>query len=226
MTDLEASQRLRDRLMSHELIDIELNNSVINTRKHGDGYVVTYQDGREEKADFIVAAVGVKPNTDLIEGTDVEFKWTIKVNEHQQTTAEDVYAAGDVAESLHVLSKEWIYNAIWPVAIAQGKVAAYNMSGERRTYTGNIPMNSVDFYEMWITSVGDVQASGNGIEALTFQTPRIYQKVLINNGFPIAFMAVGNVDGAGLIRGAIVGKIPWNEFIKKPQAKILPIVSQ
>jgi hypothetical protein len=87
-------------------------------------------------------------------------------------------------------------------------------------------MNSVDFYEMWITSVGDVQASGNGIEIVTFQTPRIYQKVLINNGFPIAFMAVGNVDGAGLMRGAIVGKIAWNEFIKKPQAKILPIVSQ
>jgi hypothetical protein len=39
-------------------------------------------------------------------------------------------------------------------------------------------------------------------------------------------MAVGNVDGAGLVRGAIVAEMPWKEFIKKPQAKVLPIVRE
>jgi len=113
---------------------------------------------------------------------------------------------------------------------AQGRVAAYNMSGDTNiTYAGNLPMNSVDFFELWITAIGNVQADqaeGDGIETIKFQSPRIYQKLLLKQGVPIAFMAVGNVDGAGLIRGAIVAEMPWKEFIKKPQAKVLPIVRE
>ncbi len=65
MTDLEASARVRDRLCQNDLIEIELKNSVVATRKHGDGYVATYQNGDEEYADFIVASVGVRANTDF-----------------------------------------------------------------------------------------------------------------------------------------------------------------
>ena len=84
-----------------------------------------------------------------------------------------MYAAGDVCRSRHIVTKEWIYNAIWPVAAAQGRVAACNMSGERRTYEGNIPMNSVDFYEMWITAIGNVQEDGDGIEEVTYESHNV-----------------------------------------------------
>ncbi len=227
MTDLEASARIVERLTSHKLIEIELNNSVTATRKQGDKYVVTYQNGAEESADFIVASVGVKACTDFLEGTGVELmRGTVKVNERQETTAPDIYAAGDVCISQHIMTKEWIYNAIWPVAAAQGRVAAANMAGDTATYAGNLPMNSVDFFEMWITAIGNVQAEGADIETLKYISPRVYQKLFLQKGIPIAFMAVGNVDGAGLIRGAIVSETPWKEFVKKPQAKVLPIAKE
>ena len=227
MTDLEASARIVERLTSHKLIEIELNNSVTATRKQGDKYVVTYQNGAEESADFIVASVGVKACVDFLEGTGVELmRGTVKVNERQETTAPDIYAAGDVCISQHIMTKEWIYNAIWPVAAAQGRVAAANMAGDAATYAGNLPMNSVDFFEMWITAIGNVQAEGPDIETLKYISPRVYQKLFLQKGIPIAFMAVGNVDGAGLIRGAIVSETPWKEFVKKPQAKVLPIAKE
>jgi NAD(P)H-nitrite reductase large subunit len=227
MTDLEASARIVERLTSHTLIEIELNNSVTATRKQGDKYVVTYQNGAEESADFIVASVGVKACTDFLEGTGVELmRGTVKVNEGQETTAPDIYAAGDVCLSRHIMTREWIYNAIWPVAAAQGRVAAANMAGDAATYAGNLPMNSVDFFEMWITAIGNVQAEGADIETLKYISPRVYQKLFLQKGIPIAFMAVGNVDGAGLIRGAIVSETPWKEFVKKPQAKVLPITRE
>lgn len=226
MTDLEASARVLDRMTRHELLDIELHNSVIATRKQGNKYVVTYQNGGEEEADFIVASVGVKANTDFLEGTDVKVDRIISVDDCQRTTVEDVYAAGDVCRSRHIVTKEWIYNAIWPVAAAQGRIAACNMSGQQRVYEGNIPMNSVDFYEMWITAIGDVQTEGDDIEEVTFKSHSIYQKVKLKDGIPVSFMAVGNVDGAGIVRGAIVGKTPWKEFIKKPQTQLLPVVNQ
>jgi len=226
MTDIEARRRVIERLTSHELLDIELKTSVVDTRKHGDRYVVTYQDGREEETDFIVSSVGAKANTDFIEGTDVEIDNVIKVDEHQQTTAEDVYAAGDVCRSRHIVTKEWISNAIWPVAVAQGRVAAHNMSGQGRTYGGDIPMNSVDFYDLWVTSLGDPETEDKNIEEIKFETSRIYQNVQLRDGIPFCFIALGNVDGAGIIRGAIVGQIPWKDFIKKPYAQLLPVVNQ
>ena len=228
MTDLEASGRVRDRLCAHELLDIELNNSVIATRRQGDRYVVTYQNGEEEAADFIVASVGVKANTEFLAGTGVEIDRIVNVDDYQRTTVEGIYAAGDVCRSRHIVSGQWIYNAIWPVAAAQARVAACNMTSpdNRMTYEGNIPMNSVDFYELWVTAIGDVQSEGPGIEEITFKSPGIYQKVKLQDGVPFAFMAVGNVDGAGILRGAIVGRTPWAEFIKKPHAQILPVVNQ
>ncbi len=224
MTDMEASRRVKERLTNNELLDIELNNSVIATRKTSDNkYVVTYQDGGDEEADFVVASVGVKANTDFLEGTGVEVDRIVSVDDGQKTNIEGIYAAGDVCRSRHIVSKDWIYNAIWPVAASQGRIAALNMSGGNRTFEGNIPMNSVDFYELWITAIGDVQEEGADIEEIVFQTDGIYQKVKLKNGIPSSFMGVGNVDGAGIIRGAIVGQTPWDEFIKKPYAKVLPV---
>jgi len=228
MTDLEASGRVRERLCGHELLDIELNNSVIATRKQGERYVVTYQNGAEETADFLVASVGVKANTEFLAGTGVEIDRIVNVDDYQATTVDGIYAAGDVCRSRHIVSGQWIYNAIWPVAAAQGRVAAGNMSSPdtRLTYEGNIPMNSVDFYELWVTAIGDVQAEGPDVEEITFKTPAVYQKVKLQGGVPFAFMAVGNVDGAGVMRSAIVGKTPWEEFIKRPHAQVLPVVNQ
>lgn len=226
MTDLEASRRVRDRLTRHELLDIDLNNSVVATWRHRDKYIVRYQNGGEEQADFVVASVGVKANTAFLEGTGVEIDRVVCVDDYQRTTVDDIYAAGDVCRSRHIVTGQWIYNAIWPVAAAQGRVAAYNMSGHQQTYPGNIPMNSVDFYEMWITAIGDVQAEGDDLEEITFTSTSIYQKVKLRDGIPISFMAVGNVDGAGIVRGAIVGKMPWKEFVKKPQAQLIPVVNQ
>ncbi|MCP4714290.1 MAG: FAD-dependent oxidoreductase [Deltaproteobacteria bacterium] len=226
MTDLEASARVRERLTNHPLLDIELNNSVIATRKQGDKYVVTYQDGGEEAADFIVASVGVKANTDFLADSGVEIDRIVSVDDGQRTSVEGIYAAGDVCRSRHIVTGDWIYNAIWPVAAAQGRIAACNMSGQNRTYEGNIPMNSVDFYELWITAIGDVQLEGDDIEEITFKSPAIYQKIKLRDGIPLAFMAIGNVDGAGIVRGAIVGQTPWEEFIQRPHAQVLPIVNQ
>jgi hypothetical protein len=94
------------------------------------------------------------------------------------------------------------------------------------TYEGNIPMNSVDFYELWVTAIGDVQDAGQDVEEITFMSPGIYQNVKLRDGVPFSFMGVGNVDGAGIMRGAIVGRTPWEDFIKKPHAQILPVVNQ
>jgi NAD(P)H-nitrite reductase large subunit len=227
MTDLEASNRIVNRLTSESKgkIEITLNSSVVGVSKVKNGYRAAMSDGQEAEVDFIVASVGVRANTDLVQGTAIHSKGPILVDDRQRTVVQDVYAAGDVAQSQHIVSKGWIYNAIWPVAAAQGRVAAHNMLGMDKVFAGNLPMNSVDFFNLWITAIGDVQAR-DGIQCLKYETTAVYQKLLLRNNIPIGFMAVGNVDGAGVIRSMIEQKIPWDEAKKQPYAQLLPIVTQ
>jgi NAD(P)H-nitrite reductase large subunit len=227
MTDLEASNRVVNRLMSESKgnIEIMLNSSVVGVSKVGRRYRAAMSDGAEAEVDFIVASVGVRANTDLVQGTVIHGKGPIQVDERQKTTAQDVYAAGDVAQSQHIVSKGWIYNAIWPVAAAQGRVAAHNMLGMEKVFTGNLPMNSVDFFHLWITSIGDAQAK-DGMTCLKYETTAVYQKLLLKDNIPVGFLAVGNVDGAGVIRSMIEQKIPWDEAKKQPYAQLLPIMAQ
>lgn len=84
--------------LADKQVDIVLN---ANTERFEDveaGTLVHTTDGTYE-ADAVLLATGRKPNTDLnLENTDIELgeHGEIKVNEHLQTTAANVYALGDV----------------------------------------------------------------------------------------------------------------------------------
>jgi NAD(P)H-nitrite reductase large subunit len=47
----------------------------------------------------LIAATGVKPNIEFIDGSGISHHWEITVDDHLRTNAPDVYAAGDVVEA-------------------------------------------------------------------------------------------------------------------------------
>ena len=161
----------------------------------------------------------------MLDKTDVAINRAILVDNHQQTTNPDVFAAGDVCLSPDPLSGDMINNAIWPVAAAQGRVAAMNMTGIKARYTGTIIQNSVDFFGLWITALGDVQASGDGVDYKIFSTEKVYQKLIFRDGFLIGFMATGNVDCAGVLQALIKDKATWKDVLDNKYARLIPVVS-
>ena len=76
------------------------------------------------------------------------------VDEHMQTSAPGLYAAGDVAQALNPLSGAHEVVALWPNARRQGRVAGLNMAGVHAEYPGNLPYN--------ITHVGDLLFASAG----------------------------------------------------------------
>lgn len=73
-------------------------------------------DTFDYEADSVVFAIGLRPNGKLIQGEGLELtEWgTIKVDENNQTSIENVYSGGDVTENKSVVCK----------ALASGKKAA------------------------------------------------------------------------------------------------------
>ncbi len=67
----------------------------------------------------------------------------IRVDETMMTSAPDIYAAGDVAETHDIARNTWFLNAIWPCAFEQGHFAGLNMAGQKTVYPGSYRRNSI-----------------------------------------------------------------------------------
>ncbi len=103
------------------------------------------------EADMVIISTGVRPRTYLVEGTDIEIHMDKKlgrpiggilVNEFQQTSDPDVFAAGDIASGIDVWGNHrWI--ALFPPAQQAGYVAGFNLAGKKVKNPGLVDYNAV-----------------------------------------------------------------------------------
>ncbi len=92
--------------------------------KHAGGQLHASFEKVEVDADFVIASIGISPRIDLAEKAGLKTGRGILVNQFFQTSSENIYAAGDVAEYPGMLSVE-----LWHAAQWQGIHAANHMMG-------------------------------------------------------------------------------------------------
>jgi 3-phenylpropionate/trans-cinnamate dioxygenase ferredoxin reductase component len=115
----------------------------------GDGAVerVRTSDGRELECDFAVVGVGVEPRTGLAAQAGIAVDNGILVDEHLQTSAPGVFAAGDAANVHHPFYGERIRVEHWANALNQGPAAARSMLGQSVAYE-RLPYFFSDQYDV------------------------------------------------------------------------------
>ncbi|MDO8611807.1 MAG: FAD-dependent oxidoreductase, partial [Dehalococcoidia bacterium] len=145
LLDPEGGRAL-EKAMREKGIDVLLGEQVAGIERAGAGYGVTLKGGRTIEAGMIVCGAGVRPNVDFLAGSGIEVARGVLVNERQETSAPDVFAAGDCAEGFDFLSGERAVHAIWPTAIDQGRVAGANMAGGSQTYPGSLSWNVTELF--------------------------------------------------------------------------------
>jgi NADPH-dependent 2,4-dienoyl-CoA reductase/sulfur reductase-like enzyme len=96
-------------------------------------------DGTALDIDLALVGVGIRPNVELLEGTPVEFgeSGAIAVDEYGRTSVEGVYAAGDCAESPHVVTGENEWVPLGLTANRAGRAIGQSVAGDP-TETGQI----------------------------------------------------------------------------------------
>ena len=107
-------------------------------------------------ADLAVLGLGVRPNTGLAEeaGITLGVRKAIEVDDHQKTGEENVWAAGDCAQSFHLVSKKPAWVALGSVANKQGRVAGVNIGGGDAAFPGVVGTAITRFMETEISRTG------------------------------------------------------------------------
>ncbi len=116
---------------------------------------VTTDKGAFE-GDMVLLAVGVKPNAAMAKSAGLAIGRTgaISVNFAQQTSAENVYAAGDCCESWHRVSRSWVNIPLGDIANKQGRVAGRNIGGKPLTFDGIVGAQSFRLFNLECAATG------------------------------------------------------------------------
>ena len=150
--------RLRQLMQQHG-VDMYCGDGVTRVERTADGapVAVHLKSGQRLPADLIVAAAGVRANTELLTSLGAECNRGLVIDEGCHTSLPDIYAAGDVTECRDVTLDRVMSSAIWPAARKQGRVAGINMAGGQASLQEHTGLRaSVSLFGASMISVGAV----------------------------------------------------------------------
>jgi nitrite reductase (NADH) large subunit len=181
-------------------LDIRTGEDITVIKKINGSIRVSLSSGLELGTDAVIVGKGVKPRTDLAKQTGIKTDLGIMVNEFMETSADDVYAAGDCCETMDIARKRFWVNAIWPVAVEQGYFAALNMLGMWARYAGSVGMNSMKTRAFHLITAGDLKG-GEGISLFEkyISSTNQFRKLAMRGDVPIGMAFYNNPEEAGVI---------------------------
>jgi len=199
MLDPEGSEWV-EKLLEKNGVDVIVNDSV--KAVNGDGKVENVSLGQGEiPCDMVVIAIGVTPNTGIIEGTGIDVNRGIVTDGTMRTSVKDIFAAGDIAEVREQITGTSGSFAIWPNAIEQGRVAGSNMAGVPMEYAGADIVNILDVFDTPVVTMGMTSEALGDVETLVRSTPHDHKKIMLSEGRMLGIQFIGNIRNTGPLYG-------------------------
>ncbi|MCR5057629.1 MAG: FAD-dependent oxidoreductase [Clostridiales bacterium] len=137
-------------------VKLALGYSVDGFEETDDGVNVLLQGASPVKADMVVMAIGVSPETKLAQeaGLDLGIRGSIVVNDRMETSVADIYAVGDAVQVKHYVTGEDTLIALAGPANKQGRIAADNICGGDSLYPGSQGSSILKIFDLTAASTG------------------------------------------------------------------------
>ncbi|HQM49689.1 MAG TPA: FAD-dependent oxidoreductase [Candidatus Hydrogenedentes bacterium] len=125
--------------------------------------------------DMVIMGIGVRPNVALAKQAGLEIGRTgaIKVDDHLRTSDPNVFAVGDCAENVDLITGEPSYVPLGSTANKHGRVAAINICGGQDTYPGILGSAVCKVFDFCVgrTGLTERQARAGGFDVITVHSP-------------------------------------------------------
>jgi NAD(P)H-nitrite reductase large subunit len=196
----EEAQLLEARMRSRG-VHLHYHTEVEAILDDGTGHVgsVRLTGGDVFACDLLGAAIGVRPQLDLVRGTDLRVDRGLLVDEHLRTSVPEVFAAGDCAQIYDRWTGQHMLDVLWPSAVAAGRVAGANMAGANVAYQKGTPFNACLLFGLHITAIGQLGGSREeaGVEVVQ-HTSRGFSEVWATR--PHGYASAWVQDGPNTLR--------------------------
>lgn len=198
-------------------IEFYLNNTVKEIQGSDKASAVKLQDGTILECDAVIIAIGVSPNKDLAVQAGLTVNRGIIIDEYLRTSNQDIYAAGDVSEGHDILYKQNRVLPILPNAYRQGSIAGRNMADQEQKYRGGFAMNAISFFGLPMITAGIIKPDNTEFMEMTEanSTNKSYRKIVIRDNKLVGFIALNDVDRAGILTGLMEKEMDVDGFIDK-----------
>jgi nitrite reductase (NADH) large subunit len=159
----------------------------------GRAEAVLLADGRRIPADFVVLAVGVRPNIDLARTADLDANRGILVGDDMATSDPDIYAVGECIE--HNGQVFGLVAPIWD----QAKVCGARLAGDAAAVYEPPPVfTSLKITGIDVFSAGALAAADDADQEITLHDAKrgLYKKVILRDDRIVGSVLYGSVaDG-------------------------------
>lgn len=168
-------------------------------------------DGSILPCDICVIGKGVLPALDFVPREKIPVDLGLVVDAHMETGAPGVYAAGDAAEFVDIARGERWVNAIWPEAVATGRIAGMNMAGRPVACRGTLARNVIRIFDMDVLTGGLVNPPDSEEYQVHFRYDprrRYYRKIVMREDRLAGLVMINAVEAGGVLLSLMGDRTP------------------
>ncbi|MET3940640.1 nitrite reductase (NADH) large subunit [Paenibacillus sp. PvP094] len=153
-------------------------------------------------ADFVVMAVGIKPNTIVARESGMEVNRGIIVDDYMQTSLEGVYSVGECTEHRGVC-----YGLVAPL-FEQGMILAKHICGvETAPYEGSVVSTKLKISGVDVFSTGEfLDSPDHTVISHKDDWKRTYKKILLRDNIMVGAVLFGDVTDSAELQKLIKQK--------------------
>ena len=153
--DADMASFIHSEMRKHG-VTLALGHTVEGFEEKDGGVDVLLKDEMPMHADMVVLAIGVTPDTHLAEaaGLELGIKGSIVVNDRMETSAPDIFAAGDAVQVKHYVTGQNALISLAGPANKQGRIIADNICGGDSRYSGSQGSSVIKVFDMTAATTG------------------------------------------------------------------------
>ena len=214
-------------------VEIRTATRVTQAEPRASGFALRLDDGECLAGDLLLISTGVTPVMDYLKGSPIARDRGILVDTRMRTSADGIWAAGDVAQASGFYDPTPVLNGILPSAVEQGRIAGMAMAGDPAVadYRGAVPLNTYGYFGRHAASVGSNTAPESAeVVVRSDAAAERYLKIILDGSRLHGIFAINTPIDAGVMWELIRRRTDLapvrDQFLAQPRATARLLMSR